>query len=94
MGVTTSNPGRGHFLSEGQGQGGSQGASQGQGQRAFGLRWGQHRGYSLRCVALSVNTDAIESPCTHPAYCIYRAHANPHDPPIEAAYEHLLCNST
>ena len=29
-----------------------------------------------------------------PAHCIYHAYANPHDPLIEATYDHLLWNST
>ena len=28
-----------------------------------------------------------------PAYCIYHSYTNPHDPPTEATYEHLLWNS-
>ena len=29
-----------------------------------------------------------------PAHCIYHAYANPHEPSIDATYEHLLWNST
>jgi hypothetical protein len=29
-----------------------------------------------------------------PAYCIYHSYTHPHDPPMEATYEHMLWNST
>ncbi len=29
-----------------------------------------------------------------PEYCIYHSYTHPHDPPMEATYEHMLWNST